>query len=159
MSIFKCDRRELLSKVYKVALTPKLLRCQYWSLTQARPDDFCKPPIADPHDGWCVEGWLITIPCPIGPSYVSISPVWMCTCPSVSIAPLLREYLLYHETVMLNQLEERHIIEKPFNASDCNTFFCHRSLLQIGMLRKLQFQNTIVKYKLCVGFKVVWFRQ
>jgi hypothetical protein len=28
-------------------------------------DDFCEPPIADPHDGWCGEGRLITVPYPI----------------------------------------------------------------------------------------------
>ena len=30
-----------------------------------RPDDFCEPPIADPHDGWCGEGRLNTVPYPI----------------------------------------------------------------------------------------------
>ena len=30
-----------------------------------RPDDFCEPPVADPHDGWCGEGRLNTVPYPI----------------------------------------------------------------------------------------------
>ena len=30
-----------------------------------RPDDFREPPIADPHDVWCGEGRLITVPYPI----------------------------------------------------------------------------------------------
>ena len=34
-----------------------------------RPDDFCQPPIADPHAGWCGEGRLITVPYPIGRFY------------------------------------------------------------------------------------------
>jgi hypothetical protein len=28
-------------------------------------DDFCEPPIADPHDGWCGEGRLNAVPYPI----------------------------------------------------------------------------------------------
>jgi len=32
---------------------------------RSRPDDFCEPPIADPHDGWCGEGRLNTVPYPI----------------------------------------------------------------------------------------------
>jgi hypothetical protein len=34
-----------------------------------RPDDFCEPPIGDPHDGWCGEGRLITVPYPIKPVF------------------------------------------------------------------------------------------
>ena len=37
--------------------------------------DFCEPPIADPHDGWCGEGWLNTAPYPIR-SYLSLGPKW-----------------------------------------------------------------------------------
>ena len=34
---------------------------------KAPKDDFCEPPIADPHDGWCGEGRLNTVPYPISP--------------------------------------------------------------------------------------------
>jgi len=30
------------------------------------PDDFRELPRADPHEGWCGEGRLITVPYPIG---------------------------------------------------------------------------------------------
>jgi hypothetical protein len=30
-------------------------------LIRLRPDDFCEPPIADPHDGWC-GGWGLITP-------------------------------------------------------------------------------------------------
>src|SRR3972149_3899154 len=38
-----------------------------------RPDDFCEPPRADPHAGWCGEGRLITVPYPIMPMMVTDS--------------------------------------------------------------------------------------
>ena len=40
-------------------------RCGCGFNVRLRPDDFREPPIADPHDGWCGEGRLITVPYPI----------------------------------------------------------------------------------------------
>jgi len=39
--------------------------CGFRFTIRLRPDDFCEPPIADPHDGWCGEGRLNTAPYPI----------------------------------------------------------------------------------------------
>ena len=39
--------------------------CGFRLTIRLRPDNFCEPPIADPHDGWCGEGRLITVPYPI----------------------------------------------------------------------------------------------
>jgi hypothetical protein len=38
----------------------------FGSAIRLRPDNFREPPIADPHDGLCGEGWLNTVPYPNG---------------------------------------------------------------------------------------------
>jgi len=40
--------------------------CGFRFTIRLRPDNFCEPPRADPHAGWCGEGRLITVPYPIG---------------------------------------------------------------------------------------------